>query len=72
MADEADCRWTPLSWGVASLLLGHAGGPRSATGDTAKAGQTHEVDSGKESQPAVAREPNRTGRNHRSVPSANH
>ena len=28
-------RRTPLSWGAATLLLGHAGGPRSVTGDTA-------------------------------------
>ena len=33
-------RRTPLSRGAATLLSSHAGGPRSATGDTAKAGQT--------------------------------
>jgi hypothetical protein len=37
---EVDRRRTPLSWGAATLLLGHAGGPRSVTGDTAIAGQT--------------------------------
>ena len=40
MADEADHRRTPLSRGAATLLSSHAGGPRSATGDTEKAGQT--------------------------------
>ena len=48
MADEADHWRTPLSRGAATLLLSHAGGPRSAAGDTAKAGQTPKVDSGKE------------------------
>ena len=39
--DEADLRRTPLSWGAATLLSSHAGGPRSATGDTANHGQTN-------------------------------
>ena len=36
------------------------------TGDTAKVGQTHLVDSDKESQPATGREPNRPAGQHRS------
>ena len=68
MADEADLRRTDLSRGDATLLSSHAGGPRAATGDRTKAGQTKRVDRAKESQPAAAREPNPAGRTHRPPP----
>jgi hypothetical protein len=50
---EADLRRTRLTWGEATLLSGHAGDPRAATGDTTSVGQT-EVDNESKSQPAAS------------------
>src|SRR5919107_2632028 len=62
---EADVRRTALSWGAATLLLGHAEGPRAATGDRTFSSQTNPVDEHSEGQPAASP---RTNPIHRTTP----
>ena len=67
--DEADLRRTTVTGGDATLLLGHAGGPRAAAGDTSFAGQTSQTTQPSRVSPPPAREPTAAVGRHRPDPS---
>src|SRR2546430_9276072 len=67
IAAEADLRRTNLTWGEATLLLGHAGDPRAAAGDTTNVGQTNWSTPATRVSPSPAREPTRPVGRHRPV-----
>src|SRR5436305_10829729 len=60
--NEADLRRTTVTRGEATLLSSHAGGPRTAAGDTSFTGQAKAVDTAVESQPAASPRTYRSGR----------